>query len=115
MADRIKDKEDLALEALFRSDPVQDDGFTAKVMAQVRRTIWVRRLSMPIAVAIGAAISAKPLIQAVTVVPGLLNSIFGSSVGFDRLPVDSLPQLSTMLIGATLLMAVIMGSRILED
>ena len=115
MAERIKDKEDLALEALFRSDPVPDDGFTASVMAQVRRTIWVRRLSMPIAVAIGAAISAKPLIQAVTIVPGLLSSIFGSSVGFDRLPVDSLPQLSTMLIGATLLMAVIMGSRILED
>lgn len=115
MADRVKDKDDLALEALFRSEPVPDDGFTAGVMSRVRRAVWVRRLSMPAAIAIGLAISAKPLVQAATIVPGLLDSVFGSTFGIDRLPVDNLPQLSTVLIGATLLMAVLMGSRILED
>ena len=111
----MKDKEDLALEALFRSDPVPDDGFSAGVMSRVRHRIWARRLSMPVAVAVGLSISAKPLLQAATVLPGLLDSVFGGFFGIDRLPVDSLPQLSTVLIGATLLMAAMMGSRLLED
>jgi len=115
MADRMKDKEDLALEALFRSDPVPDDRFTASVMSRVRRGIWVRRLSMPVAVLVGLSISAKPLVEAATTLPGLLNSLFGRLLGLDTLPAASLPHLSTILIGATLLMAVTMASRLLED
>ena len=115
MAERLKDKEDLALDAMFRSDPIADDGFSVKVVSTVRRRMWVRRLSLPVAVVIGAAISAKPLLQVANVVPGLINSVFGSTLSLDKLPLQDMPQLSTMLLGASLLMAVMLASRILEE
>ena len=115
MAERLKDKEDLALDAMFRSDPIADDGFSVKVVSTVRRRMWVRRLSLPVAVVIGAAISAKPLLEVVNVVPGLINSVFGSALSLDKLPLQNMPQLSTMLLGASLLMAVMLASRILEE
>ena len=114
MAERLKDKEDLALDAMFRSDPIADDGFSVKVVSTVRRRMWVRRLSLPVAVVIGAAISAKPLVEVVNVVPGLINSVFGSALSLDKLPLQNMPQLSSMLLGASLLMAVMLASRILE-
>ena len=115
MAERLKDKEDLTLDAMFRSDPIADDGFSVKVVSTVRRRMWVRRLSLPVAVVIGAAISAKPLLEVVNVVPGLINSVFGSALSLDKLPLQNMPQLSTMLLGASLLMAVMLASRILEE
>ena len=115
MAERIKDKEDLRLEALFRSDPVPDDGFSVKVVSRVRHQMWVRRLSLPIAVAIGAAISAKPLMQIAAVVPGLIDFVFGRSLSLDKLPFDGMPQLSTMLIGATVVIAMLLAGKLLEE
>jgi len=115
MAEKLKDKEDLKLESMFRSDPVPDDGFSVAVVSRVRRNMWIRRLTMPIAISLGVLVSAKPLIQLVSVLPGLVNSLFGSSLSIDQLPVGNLPQLSTMLFGATLLMAVMLASRILEE
>ena len=69
MAERLKDSEDLQLEALFSSEPVQDDGFSARIMFRVQRRMWVRRLSLPVAIAIGAVIAAKPLLQLAELVP----------------------------------------------
>lgn len=115
MAERIKDKEDLKLEAMFRSDPVADDGFSAGVVNRVRHRMWVRRLALPVGIIIGAAISAKPLLQVVSIVPGLVNSLFGSSLSIDKLPLGSMPQLSTMIFGATLLMVVLLATKILEE
>ena len=45
MAERLKDDADLKLDALFRSEPVQDDGFSVRVVSRVRRRMWVQRLS----------------------------------------------------------------------
>ena len=115
MVDRLKDNEDLKLEALFRSDPVPDDGFSVAVVSRVKRRMWIRRLSLPTAIGLGAAISAKPLLQVASVVPNLVNSIFGSTIDFNRLPLADLPQLSTMLFGASIIMAVMLASRILEE
>lgn len=115
MAEILKDKEDLKLEAMFRSDPVPDDGFSAAVVSRVRRHMWIRRLSMPVAVGLGLLVSAKPLIELASVLPELLNSVLGSSFSIDQLPVGNLPQLSTLLFGATLLMAVMLASKILEE
>jgi hypothetical protein len=33
MAERIKDKEDLKLESMFRSEPVADDGFSVNIIS----------------------------------------------------------------------------------
>jgi len=115
MAERLKDKEDLKLELIFRSDTVPDDGFSVKVVSRVRRRIWIRRLSMPVAIALGAVVGAKPLLGFASAVPGLVNSLFGSSISIGQLPVYDIPRLSTLLFGATLLMAVLLASRILEE
>ena len=115
MAERMKDKEDLQLEAMFRSDPLADDGFSAQVLKRVRRRIWVRRLSLPIAIAIGIAISAKPLLQITGVAAGLVESLLGLSLSLDQLPLGNLPQASTIMVGVTLVMAAMLGSRLLEE
>ena len=49
MAEHIKDDADRMLESMFASDPVPDDGFSVRVVRKVRRRIWVRRLTLPIA------------------------------------------------------------------
>ena len=115
MAERIKDKEDLKLDAMFRSEPVPDDGFSVRVMSRVRHHMWVRRLSLPVACTVGFAISAKPLLDIASVIPGLFDSVFGRSLSLDSLPLGSMPQLSTMLFGATLVMAMLLAGKLLEE
>jgi hypothetical protein len=115
MAERIKDKEDLKLESMFRPESIADDGFSVKIMSRVRRHMWVRRLSLPLGISVGVAIAAKPLLQIAGVAPNLLNSVAGSMVNLDKISLDSLPQTSTMIFGITLLMAVMFASRLLEE
>ena len=112
MVDRIKDKEELRLEALFSSDPVPDLGFSNKVMARVRRQMWVRRLTMPIALLIGGLIAVKPasdlivaISEVLTVLPANLTRV---SVNLPSLPVASLPQMTTIVfVGAIAVIAMI--------
>ena len=115
MAERFKDKDDIALEGLFRSDPLPDDGFSATVMSRVRYRIWVRRLALPMALLLGLAISAKPMVQFLSVLPGIVTAIFGDALRLEQLPVLTVPQLSTMLLGASALMAIVLASRLLEE
>jgi hypothetical protein len=115
MADRLKDSEDLKLEALFRSEPVPDDGFSATVESRVRRRLWVRRLSLPIAFVIGAVIAAKPLAQFATLVPKVVSLVPPSMVGLIDLPVNDMFQGSTIILGIMLLAAMMMIGRMLED
>ena len=115
MAERMKDEADAKLESLFGTGDVPDDGFSARVMSGVRRRIWVRRLTLPIAIAIGLAISAKPLIQLVGILPGLLNSVFGRTINVEVVSFGDAQQLTIMLLGATLVMALMMASRVLEE
>ena len=72
MAEKLKDQTDHLLETMFRSEPVADDGFSRRVVAKVRRIMWVRRLALPIAMLIGAAIAVKPAGQLVEVVSRML-------------------------------------------
>ncbi|MGI9203240.1 MAG: hypothetical protein ACR2Q3_04485 [Woeseiaceae bacterium] len=115
MADRLKDKEDLQLESLFRSESINDGGFSVRVVSRVRRRIWVQRLSLPIAFAIGIAVAAKHLLQLAKIIPGLLDSFPVAAFGLDRIPIGGLPQVSTIIMGAALLATVMMIGRMLED
>ena len=115
MAERMKDEADTALESLFGSDSVRDDGFSLRVVARVRRQMWVRRLSLPIAFVIGIAISAKPLMQLANALPSLLGAVPVSGIGIEQLSISSFPQSTTILLGAMLLGAILMASRMLED
>ena len=115
MAERLKDEADTALESLFGSEPVRDDGFSLGVVARVRRQMWVRRLSLPVAFLVGIVVSAKPLLQLANALPNLLGSVPLGGFNMDQLPISSIPQSSTMVLGVMLLAAVLMASRMLEE
>jgi hypothetical protein len=115
MAERLKDNVDRKLEALFESAPVADDGFSRRVMSRVRRQIWVRRLSLPIAFVIGAAIAARPLSQLVQALSGLLEFIPQTvASNFNALPLAQVPQLPVIVLGSALLLAVLMFGKLAD-
>jgi len=115
MAERLKDEADKALESMFGSEPVRDDGFSLRVVARVRRQMWVRRLSLPVAFLVGIVISAKPILQLANALPNLLGSVRVGDINIDQLAVSSIPQSSTMVLGVMLLAVVLMASRMLEE
>ena len=112
MADRMKDNEDAALEALFRSEPIADDGFSARVLSRVRRRVWVRRLALPLAVAVGAAISAPAILDVAVIMNDLAGMLPTDSLG---LPAGILPQTSAMLIAGAVTIAALFALPALED
>lgn len=115
MADRLKDREDLRLEALFESAPIADDGFSGRVMTRIRRQIWVQRLTLPVAFVVGAAISARPLMQLIDAVSGLLKFIPQTVAGnMGTLPIADLPQLPALVLGTTVLLAALMFGKLAQ-
>jgi hypothetical protein len=112
MAERIKDAEDRLLESMFESVPVGDDGFSAKVVRKISRRLWLRRLTLPVAAAIGAMFAVKPL-------AGLVKALAGLSVLIPQDLVSTttnmIPQAQVMVLGAMLLAACLLGLRTLVD
>lgn len=122
MAERIMDEADKKLESLFRSEPVRDDGFSISIMKRIRRQMWVQRLSLPVAMVLGLAIAAKPLLQLVSALPNLMTMVpasVGSNVSVQGLlpgvSAASLPSLSTVIVGLTLLGAILIATQMLEE
>ena len=99
MAERLKDKEDARLEALFRSEPIEDNGFSERVVSRVRRGIWIRRWTLPLAALIGGLIAAKPAAQLLLGITDVLAVLPADIRGVD---LDSLPQVTTFILGGTL-------------
>jgi hypothetical protein len=115
MADRLKDREDLRLEAMFQSAPIADEGFSRRVMTRIRRQIWVQRLTLPIAFVVGAAIAARPLMQLIDAVSGMLKFIPQTVAGnVGTLPIAELPQLPAILLGSTVLLAALMFGKLAQ-
>ena len=115
MAERLKDSEDLKLEALFRSEPVSDDGFSATIVSRVRRRMWVQRLSLPIAFVIGVIIAAKPLMQLAGLVPKVFGIVPQALGDIFDLQLEGMFQGTTIVWGIMLLAAILMVGRMLED
>jgi hypothetical protein len=115
MADRIRDSEDLKLEALFSSEPVPDDGFSVRVVSRVRRRMWVRRLSLPIAFVVGAAIAVNPLMQLANLVPKVVSIVPQSLINVFDFPLNDIIQGPTIILGMMLLAAMMMIGRMLEE
>ena len=115
MADRLKDDTDRMLESMFRSEPVPDDGFSSKVVTRVHRRMWIRRLTMPVAIAIGGIFAAKPLMQLVQILPGLFGGVFQGLGGMDVVPGVALVDLPTVILGGMLLVGMLMVARMLEE
>ncbi|MDH3533564.1 MAG: hypothetical protein OEO82_11590 [Gammaproteobacteria bacterium] len=112
MADRIKDAEDRLLESIFVSTPIADDGFSDRVVRRIRRHIWIRRLTLPTAMFVGAAIASKPLMQLITVSASLLDVVLQEAI---TLPAIPLPQLPLILLGGALLVIAMLTVRMLEE
>jgi hypothetical protein len=112
MVERMKDEEDRKLEALFRLPPVDDGGFSERVMKRVRRRVWVRRWTLPIAAAVGAAIAAKPAMDLLQFLP-LIADFLPQEV--KTLPPDLFEQLPGVFSGLLLLGATMLGLRMAGD
>lgn len=112
MVERMKDKEDQALEALFRSEPLQDAGFSRRVLKRVRRRIWLRRLALPVALVMGGAVAFQP---AVEVGGALLGLVSGLSAGSQLISEGSLAKMApaALLVGVTVVALIF--APLLED
>lgn len=119
MVDRLKDSEELRLEAMFKSDPLPDLGFSKKVMTRVRRQMWIRRLTMPVALVIGGSIAIKPASDLVITVTKVFNALPSNltslAVDLPSLSVDSLPQMTTFLVSGAIALIALGFVRALED
>lgn len=108
----MKDKGELALENLFGSEPIADAGFSRKVMARVRRKIWLQRLAMPIAIIVGGLIAFKPAIAVLSALYGVVGVLPSS---LKQVPLDAIPQLSTLVVVAGVVIAALCFAPVLED
>lgn len=113
MADSIRDREDERLAQLFASEPIADDGFSTTIVRRIRRRLWIRRLTLPVAAAIGALISFRPLVTLATSLGDVLQAL--------PIPVDAaaaaawLPSPTMLVTGGMLFIAMLVGIRLLED
>ncbi len=112
MAEQIKDDKDRLLESMFASEPIADNGFSVRVVRKVRRRIWLRRLTLPVASLVGALIAFKPLTQLVTLIAGLVQVIPQDVLDASSIVV---PQLPMLVLGAMLLATCMIGLRMIED
>ena len=117
MADKKKDATDLMLESLFASDAVPDNGFSERIEKRVRRDIWVRRLTLPIAATIGGVIAIKPLAGLIKALLGFVGSQLPTSIGteIEGLAASTLPSTPTIVLAAVLGVSILVLSRVLEE
>ena len=122
MAEKLRDAEDRLLESMFASEPIEDDGFSRRVVRRIRTRIWVQRLALPVAMLIGGAIAIKPASQLIVAATKLLSvvpqDVVDTQVGW-------LPELQgfaisglfvqSLVYGIILLGVGFIGSRMLTD
>jgi len=112
MVDRMKDAEDRLLESMFQSEPIADDGFSDRVIWRVWRRIWLRRLTLPMAMLVGGAIAIKPALQLVQVGSGLLSAV---PQELFATPAALVSQLPIILFAGTVLVVGMLSTRMLEE
>ncbi len=81
-------------------------------MARIRRRLWLRRLALPIAMVIGGGVAIKPMSELVLAATKLLTFV---PQGMFEIPAAWVPQLWTVVLGAMLLAAAMLGMRMVED
>ena len=112
MADRMKDAEDRLLEAMFETTPIADNGFSVRIVRRIRRRLWVRRLALPIALLLGGSIAFRPVLQLLDAAATLTSVLPGE---WAAMPLDRIPQLPVVLMGAALLAVAMLTARMLEE
>ena len=112
MADKTSDALDRLLAAAFSAEPIADDGFSGRIVATLRRRIWVNRLALPVAVLVGAAFALKPALQLVNALVPLLGVV---PAELASIPMHYLPQMQLVVMGGMAFAAGIMLIKILEE
>lgn len=112
LADRMKDDTDLKLEALFRSEAVNDDGFSDRVIRRIRWQMRVRRFALPLAMLVGGAIAAKPAMDLLLVASRLITVIPEDVLS---LPLESMPQTPAIVGGLAIAALTALFLRALEQ
>lgn len=107
----MRDDEDRQLEALFRELPIPDDGFSERVTKRVHRRVWVRRLTLPLAAVIGAAIAAKPAMDLLALLP-LVAQLLPQELKV--LPPDLLEHLPALFSSGLLAAAMLLAVRLAD-
>ena len=112
MAERIKDEQDRLLESMFESAPLADNGFSRQIVRRIRRKLWIRRITLPVAVVLGGLVAFQPLVAFMTGMYRLLISMTG-----DLVPsmASSLPSLQLIVTGALILFVAMFSLNMLED
>jgi hypothetical protein len=112
MADKMQDAEDRLLESMFQTESILDDGFSARAVRRIRRQMWVRRLALPVAMFVGAAIAVKPASQLLSVG----SQLFGSVATDSLLPQSALTaQLPLVIVGGMAIALVMVTFRLFEE
>ncbi len=112
LAERMKDREDRKLEALFQFGAIPDDGFSERVVRRIRRRVWIRRWTLPIAIAIGGLIAAQPALELISLLPVVLDFV---PEPVKDMPAEWLPQLPLVASALAAAGAMIFFVRLLED
>ncbi len=112
MADKITDVEDRLLESLFRTEAIEDGGFSARIVSRIRRRIWLRRLAVPLAAVIGAAIAIRPAAELARIVVQLFDLVPAEIVS---VPFSFLPQFQLVVLGGMLLAVAMTLLRFIEE
>ena len=113
MADKLKDAEDEMLESLFAAEPIADDGFSEQIVRRIRRRVWIKRLSLPVAAAIGGIIALKPAVSLVRVLAEL--ALKATPPDMLATSFDWLPPLHLIVAGVLLLAVAMFSVGMLED
>ncbi|MBT8091662.1 MAG: hypothetical protein KJN77_01410 [Gammaproteobacteria bacterium] len=112
MAEKIKDADDRRLESMFLGPPVADDGFSDVVMKRIRRKLYFRRLTLPVAAILGGLLAFKPVaglvVSVYRILLGMPNDFLTSAAGY-------LPSLQLTVTGGLILFVVLMSLSMLED
>lgn len=100
------------LKEAFRAEPIADDKFSSAVMRRVRRQLFVRRWTMPIAMIIGGIIAAKPATQLIIFASRFLDVL---PEQLSIVPTDWLPHSTTFLIAGALILVGTGFAQTLQD
>ena len=115
MAERMKDEQDRLLESMFESTPIADNGFSRQIVRRIRRKLWIRRITLPVAVLLGGLVAFQPVVAILRGLYQVLSSMPG--VPADLVPslAGSLPSLQLIVTGALILFVVMFSLNMLED
>lgn len=112
MAERMKDEQDRLLESMFASAPLADDGFSQQIVRRIRRKLWIRRITLPLAVVLGGLLAFRPM---AALVEGVYEMLIGVSGDLVPSLTASLPSLQLLVTGALILVVAMFSLSMLED